>query len=139
MDIRYNADKGWIEANWHGFQNFESIKHGCLEILNLLKQNHCSKVLNDNTHVLGNWADASEWGGRVWLPAMEKAGLRFFAWVHSESTFSRLAAGKIVDYQNGNLVTRFFDHKEEAESWLENQEDSKNAQLTSQDNRIPPN
>jgi PAS domain S-box-containing protein len=119
VDIRYDAEKEWIESNWHGFQNFASIKHGCLEMLLLLEKNHCSKVLNDNAHVLGNWTDASDWGAKVWLPAMEKAGLRYFAWVHSESTFSRLAASKIAEYAHGNLITRFFDHKEDAVKWLE--------------------
>jgi anti-sigma regulatory factor (Ser/Thr protein kinase) len=127
VDIRYDAEKDWIEANWHGFQNFESIKNGCLRMLSLLKQNHCSKVLNDNTHVLGNWADASEWGGKVWFPAMEDAGLLYFAWVHSESTFSRLAEEKITDFSKGHPIIRFFDQRKEAITWLEDQKDPENA------------
>lgn len=128
VDIWYDPEKDWIESKWHGFQNFASIKHGCLEMLDLLEKNSCSKVLNDNTHVLGNWTDTSDWGSKVWLPAMEKAGLRYFAWVHSESTFSKLAASKIADYANGGLITRFFDRKEEAIKWLESQGESTEAE-----------
>ena len=124
VEIRYNPEKDWIESNWHGFQNLETIKHGCLEMLYLFQKNNCSKLLNDNTHVLGNWTDATEWGGKVWLPAMKKAGLRYFAWVHSESTFSRLAENKIADYSYGKLVTMFFDQKAEALKWLESQDDT---------------
>lgn len=131
VNIWYNAEKEWIEANWHGFQNFDSFKHGCIEILTLLEINHCSKVLNDNTHVLGSWTDASEWGGKVWLPAMQKAGLRYFAWIHSESTFSRLAEKKIANYSDGSLETRFFEQKQDAIAWLENQDDTADASGTS--------
>jgi hypothetical protein len=80
--------------------------------------------LNDNTHLLGNWGLASEWGSKVWLPAMEKAGLRYFAWIHSESTFSRLAANKITRYSTDLLITRFFDRREEAIAWLDHVDES---------------
>ena len=120
VEIRCNVEKHWIETYWHGFQNLETIKHGCLKILDLLERNNCDKVLNDNTHVLGNWSEASEWGGKIWLPAMEKSGLRYFAWVHSESTFSKLAASKLANFSNGQIITSFFDHKDEAVRWLEN-------------------
>ena len=118
VEIKYNVENEWLETYWHGFQNLETIKHGCLEMLDLLEKNHCEKVLNDNTHVLGNWSDASEWGGNVWLPAMEMSGLRYFAWVHSESTFSKLAAAKLADLFKGEVIIRFFDDREEAVKWL---------------------
>jgi PAS domain S-box-containing protein len=120
IEIRYNPEKDWLEAYWHGFQNFETIKHGCLKMLDLLEKNKTKKVLNDNTHILGTWSEASEWGGKIWLPAMEMSGLRYFAWVHSESTFSKLAASKIANFSNGQVATRFFESKEDAVIWLEN-------------------
>ncbi|NEU07494.1 PAS domain S-box protein [Flavihumibacter sp. R14] len=120
IEIRYDPEKHWLEAYWHGFQNFETIKHGCLKLLDLLEKTKSKKVLNDNTHILGNWSEASEWGGKIWLPAMEISGLRHFAWVHSESAFSKLAASRIANFPNGQVTTRFFESKEEAVIWLEN-------------------
>lgn len=131
VEIRYNPILHLLETNWNGFQNFETIKKGCLEMLHLLELNKCTKVLNDNTHVLGNWALASEWGGKVWLPAMEKAGLRHFAWIHSESAFSRLVASKIANYYHGVFVTQFFDRREEAIDWLDHVDDSHSPKDTS--------
>jgi PAS domain S-box-containing protein len=122
VDIWYDPENEWIEANWQDFQNIESIKHGCLEMLNLFEKNSCAKVLNDSSHVLGNWTEASEWAEKIWLPAMQKAGLRFFAWVNSENTFSKLAATKIADYVNGHIQMKIFDSKDEALTWLQNQE-----------------
>ena len=128
LEIQYDDEKGWIEADWHGFQNFESIKRGWLEIQALLRQNQCSKVLNDNTNVLGNWEDASEWGGKVWLPAMQEAGLLYLAWVHSESTFSRMAEQKLIAHSNSHPTIRFFDQRVEAIKWLQDQKHPENIQ-----------
>jgi len=89
-------------------------------MLDLLKKNNCAKVLNDNTNVLGNWSEAVDWGGTVWFPEMQRAGLQFFAWIYSASTFSKLAAHKSLDVMVGNITTEFFTDIEEAKLWLQN-------------------
>lgn len=118
LTIRYNEEHDWLEADWKGFQNFDSVQRGCLVMLDLLKKNNCSKVLNDNRSVLGNWSEAADWGGKVWFPAMQKAGLKFFAWIYSPSTFSKLSAHKSLDVLVGNITTQFFSAPEEAKHWL---------------------
>jgi len=110
----------WLDVDWIGFHNLESVQKGCLIMLDLLQKNNCSKVLNDNTHVLGNWSEAADWGGTVWFPAMQKAGLQFFAWIYSPSTFSKLAAHKSLDVMVGNITTQFFTDIEAAKVWLKN-------------------
>ena len=120
ITIVYNAEVRSLEVDWIGYQNFDSVKKGCLIMLDLLKKNNCSKVLNDNTNVLGNWSEASDWGGTVWFPEMQKAGLQFFAWIYSASTFSKLAAHKSLDVMLGNITTQFFTDIDEAKVWLEN-------------------
>ena len=90
-------------------------------MLDLLKKNKCSKVLNDNRNVKGSWSEASDWAGKEWLPEMEAAGLRFLAWVYSPSRFSQLAAEKSVNVSRANVVIKFFDDIEEASNWLEEQ------------------
>ncbi len=118
VKINYSKDDHWIEANWTGFQNFESVQRGGLIILDIFKKNRCTKVLNDNTNVLGNWSEAAEWAGKIWFSQMQNAGLQYFAWVYSPSTFSQLAAEKSVSIMDGSVTTRFFNDKREAESWL---------------------
>ena len=88
-------------------------------MLDLMQKNKCTKVLNDNTHVLGNWSEASDWGAEFWFPAMQKAGLQHFAWIYSPSTFSRMAAHKSVDIMLGSITARFFTEKEAAVKWLQ--------------------
>lgn len=119
ITVRYDETNQWIEANWLGYQNFESVKKGCMIMLDLMKKNGCTKVLNDNTHVLGNWSEASDWGAEFWFPAMQKAGLQHFAWIYSPSTFSRMAAHKTVDIMLGSITAQFFTEKEAAIRWLQ--------------------
>ncbi len=118
VSINYDKENKWIEANWTGFQNLESVQRGCLAILSLFKKNHCTKILNNYTRVLGNWSDAAEWGGNIWFPQMQHAGLQFFAWVYSPGTFSQMAAEKSIDVMTGSITSRFFNNVSEAEEWL---------------------
>ena len=97
----------------------ESVQRGGMAMLDLLKKNKVSKVLNDNTHVLGSWSEAADWAGKEWFPMMEHAGLKHFAWIYSPSMFSRLAANKSVDTAIGNVVTQFFTDVPTAGEWLD--------------------
>jgi PAS domain S-box-containing protein len=121
IEITYNAVKDRLDVDWIGYQNYDSVKKGCLIMLDLLEKNECSKVLNDNTHVMGNWSEAVDWGGEVWFPAMEKAGLEYFAWIYSQSTFSKMSAKKSLDITIGKITAQFFTEKQEAINWLEAQ------------------
>lgn len=119
LDVSYNAKEHWVEANWIGYQNFESVKTGCLIMLDLLKKNNCSKVINNNSEVLGNWSEAVDWVNEIWFPAMANAGLRYFAWVYSASTFARISARRTLDVVTGSITSQFFVKKELALKWLE--------------------
>ncbi|MET3979745.1 PAS domain S-box-containing protein [Mucilaginibacter sp. UYP25] len=119
ITIIYNEEKQRLDVDWTGFQDMTSVKNGGAQMLRMLAHNKVNKVFNDNTHVLGNWSEAAEWTGKEWFPAMEAAGLRYFAWVFSPSAFSKLAAEKSVDLKVGDVVTQFFTDTAEAGSWLE--------------------
>ncbi len=118
VKIKYEEAEKYLEADWTGFQNLQSVQKGCMIMLDLLKKNKCSKVLNDNTHVLGNWSEAADWGGKIWFPQMQQAGLKYFAWIYSQSTFSKLSAHKSLDVMAGNITTQFFSEVMEAKEWL---------------------
>jgi PAS domain S-box-containing protein len=116
--IKYNPGDHRLDVDWIGFHNLESVQRGCLKMLDMLKKNKVSKVLNSNIHVLGNWSEAADWGNTEWFPAMEKAGLRYFAWVYSPSVFSQLSARKSVDTLAGQVVIQFFTDVASAEEWI---------------------
>lgn len=122
ITITYNQAERRLDVDWIGFHDLKSIKPGCMRMLDMLKTNHIHKVVNDNTHVLGTWSDAVEWAGTEWLPMMEKAGLKYFAWIYSPSAFSKLSAQKSVDVTVGNVTIQFFTDLPLAESWIDSQE-----------------
>ena len=119
VTIVYNASKNRLDVDWTGYQNLESVKHGCMQMLDMLKANKCYKVVNDNTNVSGTWSEASEWAGKEWLSLMEKAGLKYFAWIFSPSAFAQLSARKTVDVMNGAVIAQFFNNAQEAEDWID--------------------
>jgi hypothetical protein len=118
ITIAYDHLNEWIFADWHGDQDLASVQHGALEMLRLLGQQRCHKVLNDNTHVTSMWSEAAEWGGKEWFPAMTEAGLRYFAWVYSPNVYSRLSTDLTLQYTEGNPVVSTFDDLETAKAWL---------------------
>jgi len=90
-------------------------------MLDILDKNKSDRVVNDNTHVLGNWSEAAEWVGNIWFPMMEKAGLKYFALVFSPSTFSQLSAKKSIDIMAGIITTQYFTDITLAEAWINEQ------------------
>ncbi|WP_207423233.1 PAS domain-containing protein [Desertivirga brevis] len=123
ITIVYNQVGTRVDVDWTGFQDYDSVQAGCLRMLRILKNHKVNKVLNDNTHVRGTWSEAAEWVGKEWFPMMEAAGLRYFAWVYSPSSFSKMSADKSVEVKKDGIITRFFDNLEEANQWLNGIED----------------
>ncbi|GAB2699071.1 hypothetical protein GCM10027037_24420 [Mucilaginibacter koreensis] len=119
ISIIYNPEQQQLEADWKGFQTFESVQFGCMMLLELINKNKVRKLYNDNRHVLGTWSEASEWVGQEWFPLAEQAGLQYVAWVLSPSAFSQLSAKKSVDVMQGNVVTQFFTDVADAMEWLQ--------------------
>ncbi|MDQ2771317.1 MAG: hypothetical protein M3Y54_12545 [Bacteroidota bacterium] len=118
ITIAYDHLNEWLYADWHGDQNLASVQNGAGEILRLLVQQRCEKVLNDNTHVTSMWSEAAEWGGKEWFPAITAAGLRYFAWVYSPNVYSRLSTDLTLQFTTGNAVIATFDDIETAKAWL---------------------
>ncbi len=116
--IAYDAENEWLDVDWTGYQNMDTVKQGCLLMLDYLSANTCTRVVNDNTRVMGNWSDAVDWVGEIWFPMMAKAGLKYFAHIFSPSTFSKLSAQKSIDIMAGIVTTQYFTEKELAEKWI---------------------
>jgi len=116
--IAYDHLNEWLYADWRGDQNLTTVQHGALEMLRLMQQQRCQKVLNDNTNVTSMWSEAAEWGGKEWFPAMTAAGLHYFAWVYSTNLYSRLSTDLTLQFTAGNSVVATFDELETAKAWL---------------------
>ncbi|WP_207426770.1 PAS domain-containing sensor histidine kinase [Pedobacter sp. SYSU D00535] len=118
ITVEFKPAENIVEACWSGFQTIESINKGVEEIARIIQESNCVKVLNDNTEVQGNWSQAADEGRHVWVPTLEQAGLRYFAWVQSPSSFSQLSAMKTASTDLGKVVVRFFENADQAKAWL---------------------
>jgi PAS domain S-box-containing protein len=119
ITIIYHPDHRRMYADWTGFQDLESVKQGCMLLLDYLIANKCDRIVNDNTRVQGNWSEAVEWVGNTWFPMMEKAGLKYFAHLFSPSLFSQLAAQKSIDIMAGIITTQYFTDIKMADAWID--------------------
>jgi hypothetical protein len=107
-----------LRLDWQGNPTDEQVMEGALQLLALLQQERCQKVLNDNTHMQGLWADAARWGGEVFFPQLYAAGCRYFAWVQSRERYSQLSAELAVQHTSAGIVFMFFRDPATAGEWL---------------------
>ncbi|MFD1257022.1 PAS domain S-box protein [Mucilaginibacter terrae] len=117
-EIKYHPEDNYIEVNWKGFHNLYSIKDNCYKILHFMKETCCAAILNSNLDVLGSWDDAMDWVAKEWFPLMDDAGLQYFAWIYSPSTFSKFSTSHTVALIETRICLKEFDDKDEALRWL---------------------
>jgi anti-sigma regulatory factor (Ser/Thr protein kinase) len=119
IKISVNRKAARLDVDWTGYQNLESVQHGCMKMLEMMKESKLCKIVNDNSHVLGSWSEAVEWTGNVWFPMIENAGLKFFALIYSPSVFSQLSARKSIDVGIGKVTAQYFTDLSLAEEWVD--------------------
>ncbi|WP_190242668.1 hypothetical protein [Hymenobacter lapidiphilus] len=118
LTISINYIDDWLYLDWHGRLDDEAIVPGALKLLELLQQERCAKILNDNTHVSGLWADAAKWGSDVLFPQLHAAGCRYFSWVHSPERYSQLSAELAVEQTSAGITFMSFQDLPTAAAWL---------------------
>ena len=102
-------------CNWIGPQCQQDVVQAGITILELLRENQFTKVLNDNTYVTGPWNTAVAWTLQQWFPAMISAGMQHFAWVYSPNIFAHFSARRAMpDYND----VRTFHEYQQALQWL---------------------
>lgn len=115
IEISHDPQTNILFCNWIGLQDVDGLKKSGQIILDTLKKKKCSKVLNDNTNVIGPWYHSVDWTSSTWFPEMIDAGLKQFAWVCSKDIFSQLSAKRAIP--EGNVVKAFHKYAEALE-WL---------------------
>ena len=117
IEVFFNDSYNWIYANWIGFQTTDSVKSGCMHILETMVEKSCRKILNDNTLVEGMWSGAASWGADFWFPKLREEGLEKFAWVYSPSMLSKLSTDKTLSLMPVSFIQTFY-NLEDAKAWL---------------------
>jgi hypothetical protein len=120
ITIDYDIANHVIYANWKGYQTEGFIKKGCEKILEAMVQFKCSRILNDNTNVIGIWTPAAPWVAVEWFPRMVDRGLKHFAWINSPSILSQVSANEALKLMPSIKVKviRTFDDVTSGMEWL---------------------
>lgn len=118
LDIWLDQAGGYLDLDWKGPQTLESVQRGCETILEHLIAQRLTKVLNDNTNVVGSWEEASHWVAVDFLPRAKRAGLSTLAWIQSPSRGSRHAANATAMDAGRDDLIHLFDDRKSAELWL---------------------
>jgi hypothetical protein len=115
IEIRHASSTGILYCTWIGFQEAGPLKDACNMIYELLKKTKCSKIFNDNTHVIGSWNHSTEWIKTYLFPLLVEAGLKKLAWIFSDDISSQISAYRVTPSIS---VVKTFLSKEEALAWL---------------------
>ena len=116
--IDYDQANEWIYSNWIGYQTYTGIVVGANACLQLLQDNNCTLLLNDNREVVGPWDHAVEWIVTNWAPRAIALGLTYFANVVSPESMAALSAEAMHLGMDGQLQMRSFGEMEQAQAWL---------------------
>ena len=119
IEIDYNVEAEWLYINWKGNISDEMGMVGCEDILLALHKYPVKKIINDNQHVHGRWAEGiNNWLINSWFPRFLGAGCFFMAWVQSPCPESQTSLEQALKYEIPNITILVFDDIETASAWL---------------------
>lgn len=118
VSVYWDDINAWVYVDWRNTPSENTVKLGCEAMLELLRENNCRLVLNDNRNVIGPWNSSAQWVAEDWFPRMIHAGLVKFAWIQSPNLLSKFAARQSTAYNHRSNAIRLFEHETDALQWL---------------------
>ncbi len=115
LEVGYDPSTRILHCHWKGLQSADSIRSAGEIIKELFITQGADKILNDSTHVIGDWYHSIQYA-REWFAIMFEAGLQYFAWLVSANIFVELSARKAMP--PGSERVKLFRSFEDAHSWL---------------------
>ena len=93
------------------------VKEGAEKVLEALQTYGCTRVLNDNRELFGNWTQSIRWLETDFMPRMIAAGLEKIAFVYSRDPSARYSVDRFLEV-NDQYSAQTFDDYRTAEVWL---------------------
>lgn len=133
--IKYSPASKFMYCYWRGFIAAKRIKELGAVIIQFVKSKRVSKVLNDNTGVVGPWCSIAPWVLKSWFPDMFSAGMEYFAWIMPKDRFALLSAKDAMPAVKG---VKAFDSERDALVWLSNPVVLKNGVSSKRRRKVAP-
>lgn len=114
----YDADRQWLRVTWQGFVGPDLAREGALAGLQMLRQQPCAYLLNDNSRLEGPWFDSLFWLSHEWGPAAAQAGLRFVAHIARAQSLTTSFIPTPAHQLFQQFEIQVFEEPAEAVEWL---------------------
>ena len=114
--LTYDELEHWLRATWQGYVDPVEAMRGAEAYLRQAVDTPCPLLLNDNTQLTGPWFESTDWLAHVWLPQVERLGLRYVAHVvQADQHYDMLTLLKPLALP---FELQFFNELAEAQQWL---------------------
>ena len=118
LTITYDQENNWIMNDWFGYVTVDNVMQGGLAFLEQLRSHNCCAGLNSNLNLVGPWDRSLPWIEEVWIPEAVKHGLRHYAMVVREESFSQESAEGMKALVADRFNVEVFYDMDEARQWL---------------------
>ncbi|WP_210487043.1 hypothetical protein [Rufibacter aurantiacus] len=122
ISIKYEEEQDWFYVKWSGHINSDDVVTVAKTYLNLQKEMHCPRLLNDKSDVTGEWEEANDWLEFEWKPDLAETGLKYMAMVLSRDMHDQAAARDLQRRLSSNIIVSLFHDLATAKAWLANPE-----------------
>ena len=117
VHITYSPDKQQLTQTWKGFADSASFRQGIDSSVRICQTENVSTLLSDTTQQnVVRQADAQYAADAA--REMTKSGVKALAFILSRDIFNKMTVKNLADQRPTENV-RYFDSREEAESWLD--------------------
>ena len=118
IDLEYFEAENYIYAAFIGFQSLRVLKKASDLALSILQEKACTKILSDNSRMLGGKDFAYDFILKSFAPRAIAYGLKYFAYVMPPAIGNPQTVKKLEIVFPPELEFRLFDTVEDARHWL---------------------
>ncbi|PSR52664.1 hypothetical protein AHMF7605_03550 [Adhaeribacter arboris] len=118
FEVQRKAANSYIFTNWVGIQTLETILLGTNQVLDMLRKEPSTGILNSNRELIGPWDDGALYMGNKWVMELNTLGVIHFAHVLAPGIYGQRSFEKFFQLAQPYLQIEVFNSNEEAESWL---------------------
>ena len=116
--LSFSPSEDLLRVQWTGpVSDAVSVKQACNEVVRMVNQTQCSKLLSDGRQQEGPWPPIQDWLNGIWLSSLRYMGLRNFAYLHTSPQIEACAHPVSLPMEE-DVAVRHFSSQAEAEHWL---------------------